>query len=431
MSRGSTPVSDGEAATGAADGKTALRAGEAHALAILDAALDAVITIDHRGCVLEFNRAAEETFGYRRRDVARSRARRADRPARLPRCAPARAGPLDRRRAEGRDAGALLGRRIDVEAMSSDGSTFPAELAISRVEIAGPPIFTACIRDVSERRDAEERLQSRRVPLPHARRAAATRLVRRLARRPVSKPSYLSPQVETHARLHGRGVARDAGPLPEPRSTPTTASACWPLKAAAYESRRAQLVSSIGCTTADGSVVWVEDQSVLVGPPDGEPAFRQGFAVDITERKQAEDRAAPARDPLPDPRRAAAARRLHRPRSTRRAPTSTRARRSSRCSATRRRSGSRLRRSSSRSCTRMTASACSPHTQRRTRPASRCTLEYRLIARDGRMVWVHDEARVIADGRRRASRSSRATSSTSRRAGRRRSSYGTRRSTIR
>ncbi len=40
-------------------------------------------------------------------------------------------------------------------------------------------------------------------------------------------------------------------------------------------------------TTADGRLVWVEDQSVFVGI-DGERGFRQGFAVDITERKHAE-----------------------------------------------------------------------------------------------------------------------------------------------
>lgn len=49
--------------------RAALRSGQAQARAILDASLDAVITIDHLGRVLEFNRAAEETFGYRREHV--------------------------------------------------------------------------------------------------------------------------------------------------------------------------------------------------------------------------------------------------------------------------------------------------------------------------------------------------------------------------
>src|SRR5262249_51065832 len=47
----------------------ALRVGEAHALAMLDAALDAFVTIDHRGVVREFNLAAEWTFGYRREEA--------------------------------------------------------------------------------------------------------------------------------------------------------------------------------------------------------------------------------------------------------------------------------------------------------------------------------------------------------------------------
>src|SRR5207247_10264109 len=38
-----------------------------------------------------------------------------------------------------------------------------------------------------------------------------------------------------------------------------------------------------------GAVVWLEAQSLVVDPPDGGPAFRQGFAIDVTERKRAED----------------------------------------------------------------------------------------------------------------------------------------------
>ena len=48
--------------------------------AILDAALDCVVTIDHRGLITYFNPAAEETFGYRSEQAVGSGARRSDRP---------------------------------------------------------------------------------------------------------------------------------------------------------------------------------------------------------------------------------------------------------------------------------------------------------------------------------------------------------------
>ena len=51
--------------------------GRAHAAAAIAAAIDALITVDQHGRVLEFNHAAEEIFGYTREDAARTRARRA------------------------------------------------------------------------------------------------------------------------------------------------------------------------------------------------------------------------------------------------------------------------------------------------------------------------------------------------------------------
>src|SRR3712207_966085 len=46
-----------------------LRESEARKAAILEAALDAIVTIDHEGRIVEFNPAAERTFGYRRAAV--------------------------------------------------------------------------------------------------------------------------------------------------------------------------------------------------------------------------------------------------------------------------------------------------------------------------------------------------------------------------
>ena len=76
----------------------ALRAKEARHVAMLHGALDAIVTIDMRGCILDFNAAAERTFGYTARGDDRRGDVRADRPARLPRPAPPRLRALPRDR---------------------------------------------------------------------------------------------------------------------------------------------------------------------------------------------------------------------------------------------------------------------------------------------------------------------------------------------
>src|SRR5262249_41406204 len=125
--------------------------------AILESALDCVITIDHQGRTLEFNAAAERTFGYRSEDViGRELAELIVPPA-----------PGDQRgKALGRwgppDAwgggGALRGTRMEVPALGASGEEFPVELTIARLDLEGPPIFTATLRDISDRRSAEARL---------------------------------------------------------------------------------------------------------------------------------------------------------------------------------------------------------------------------------------------------------------------------------
>ena len=278
------PRVGGEAASGAARDAAALRAGEAHALAILDAALDAVVTIDHLGRVLEFNHAAERTFGYARERVIGEELARLIVP---PAYREAHRSALRRWTADGpkEGAGSLLGRRIDVTAMRSDGSEFPAELAISRVDLPGPPLFTACIRDVSERLEAEERLgeaESRyrtlveQVPLIS---------YVDLTSDPVARPLYISPQIETVLGLTPDTWLSTPGIYaraihPDDRG--------WVLdeKRRAYEQRE-PLRLEYRMTAADGRLVWVEDRSVHV-EADGAPPFRQGFALDVTERKQVE-----------------------------------------------------------------------------------------------------------------------------------------------
>jgi PAS domain S-box-containing protein len=128
----------------------ALRHSEALKGAILNAALDSIITIDEHSAVFEWNTACERTFGYTREEV-------------MGRDLTDLIIPQEHRDAHRRGMahylttghGPVLESRIEIDAIRWDGTRFPVELAISAIEIAGKPHFTAYIRDISDRRRAE------------------------------------------------------------------------------------------------------------------------------------------------------------------------------------------------------------------------------------------------------------------------------------
>jgi PAS domain S-box-containing protein len=132
----------------------ALTQSEARKAAMLDAALDCVITIDHEGRVIEFNPAAERTFGYPRSEIVGKQLSDAIIPPALRK--KHREG-MARYLATGEAR--LLGRRVEMTAVRANGSEFPVELAISRIPLEGPPSFTCYLRDITERKQSEEALQ--------------------------------------------------------------------------------------------------------------------------------------------------------------------------------------------------------------------------------------------------------------------------------
>jgi PAS domain S-box-containing protein len=124
---------------------------EARKTAILDSAFDAIVTMDHLGLLVEFNPAAEKLFGYARGDViGKSMAERIVPPS----LREAHSRGFARHLATG--DGPVLGRVIELSAIRADGSEFPAELAINRVKGQVEPLFTAFIRDITERRRMQE-----------------------------------------------------------------------------------------------------------------------------------------------------------------------------------------------------------------------------------------------------------------------------------
>jgi PAS domain S-box-containing protein len=153
----------------------ALRAKEARHRAMLDAALDCVVTMDHEGRVVDFNPAAQRTFGYRAGDAVGHEMAELIIPPEL--------RPRHRRglaRYLATEQATLLDRRVEITGMRADGATFPVELTITRIDVPGPPTFTGYLRDITERKAAEAELRASRARIIAAADAARRRLERDL-----------------------------------------------------------------------------------------------------------------------------------------------------------------------------------------------------------------------------------------------------------
>ena len=118
--------------------------------AAIAASLDSVVTIDHEGRVVEFNPAAERTFGYTRQDVLGRRMVELIVP---PEMRDAHQRGIERYLSTGESH--ILGRRVELTGYRSNGERFPVELAVMRIDMPGPPMFTAFLRDLSESKRLE------------------------------------------------------------------------------------------------------------------------------------------------------------------------------------------------------------------------------------------------------------------------------------
>jgi PAS domain S-box-containing protein len=129
----------------------ALRESEARKAAILDAAFDGIVSIDHRGVILEFNQAAEKLFGFARAEAVGHVMAELIVP---PFLREAHERGLAHYLETGE--GTVLGRTVALPALRADGSEFPAEIAITLLAGQGLPTFTASIRAVSGRQRADQ-----------------------------------------------------------------------------------------------------------------------------------------------------------------------------------------------------------------------------------------------------------------------------------
>ena len=157
----------GNAAAGARTGNDGLQR------TVLDAALDCVIGIDERGRVTYFNPSAERTFQYGPGEaIGRELADVIVPPA----LRDAHRRGLSRYLTTGEAR--ILDRRVELVAMRGDGSTFPAELTVTRVDLPDGPAFVGFVRDITDRMRAEHELKAARRRVIEAGDAARERVTR-------------------------------------------------------------------------------------------------------------------------------------------------------------------------------------------------------------------------------------------------------------
>ncbi|MCP4498774.1 MAG: response regulator [Deltaproteobacteria bacterium] len=135
----------------------ALSASEKVKDAILRSSLDAMISMDSFGMILDFNPSAERIFGYLRDEV-------------LDKNVIELFVPKDQQPEYNQNLQDYLkvskegqiGLRVEVPGVHKDGRVFPAEMSVSETQVNGRRIFTAFLRDISDRKRAEKALESAR-----------------------------------------------------------------------------------------------------------------------------------------------------------------------------------------------------------------------------------------------------------------------------
>lgn len=246
--------------------------------AILEAALDAIITIDHHGTVIEFNPAAEKLFGYPREKAMGQPLATLIIP---PRLHSAHQEGMKRYLATGH--GAVLGKRLEMPALHADGHELMVELTIVRITTRGTPLFTGFLRDMSELQWKEESLRRKAKQLDEA---------QALAQMGSWDWDLVSNQVSCSDQMY-----RIFGQLREtfPSRFESFMDCIHPEDRAVVQKTIEASIAS-GTLSVDGRIVrpdgvvrMVHTQGEVIRDAQGNPVRMTGYSQDITERQQAEE----------------------------------------------------------------------------------------------------------------------------------------------
>lgn len=260
----------------------AIERSEARKTAIFETALDCIISMDSGGTIVEFNAAAEHTFGHDRKNVLGRELAEVIIP---PRYRDAHRNGLAHYLSSGE--GSIINQRIELSALRADGTEFPCELTVTRVPIPGDPLFTAYLRDLEQQKASAEALRESDQMLRSALEAAelGTWSVNLHTGRSSSDQRYKeifgtafegTPANEANGRMHPDDVA-------EVRHA---------VEASLDPKRQAPFSEEYRIWPEEGTMRWVHSKGRAAFEPDGDGlrATRfTGTVADITERKRLDE----------------------------------------------------------------------------------------------------------------------------------------------
>jgi PAS domain S-box-containing protein len=262
--------------------EAALRESEALKAAILASALDCIITIDHQGRIIEFNPAAQTTFGYALEDVLGKEMAQLIIPPSL-----REQHRLGLKRFLSTRESKILGKRIEMTAQRADRSQFPAELTIAWVVKSDPPIFTGFVRDITERKQAEQALHD-----SEERYRIIFELTNDYAYEDRVEPDgRIVPEWITSGVTRITGYTMDEMNAPDfwPRLVHPDDMSIMIQHAQRILAGQAD-IAEMRIITKTGEVRWLKDSAYPIrDEAQGHVTRLYGAAIDITESKQAEE----------------------------------------------------------------------------------------------------------------------------------------------
>ncbi len=132
-----------------------LRKSEARLAGILNIAPEAIISINRDGCIQLFNQGAESIFGYDSDEIIGRHME-----VLLPKALRTRHAALVEEFDRAPEVSRRMSRRAEIVGVRKDGSEFPAEASLSKLDLGGEMLFTVLLRDITERKQVERAMLS-------------------------------------------------------------------------------------------------------------------------------------------------------------------------------------------------------------------------------------------------------------------------------